>query len=65
MSDIDQTFDRVEHKDELEKPKEMLEESHIVDFDGPDDLENPLNWPPAKKFTAIAIVSLLTFLSYV
>jgi hypothetical protein len=38
-------------------------EENIVGWDGPDDAENPLNWPTAKKAIAISIVSLLTMLS--
>ena len=36
---------------------------NIVDWDGPDDPANPMNWPSAKKLTAIGIVSLITVLS--
>jgi hypothetical protein len=36
---------------------------NIVDWEGPGDLENPLNWPTQKKATAIGIVSLITMLS--
>ena len=36
---------------------------NIVDWDGPHDSANPMNWPPAKKFTTIGIVSLITLLS--
>ncbi|KAL0256281.1 hypothetical protein SLS55_008674 [Diplodia seriata] len=35
---------------------------NVVDWDGPDDPENPMNWPKAKKWGAVAIVSLITFL---
>lgn len=35
---------------------------NIVDWDGPNDPENPMNWPKFKKWMAIAIVSLITFL---
>ncbi|KAF2864666.1 major facilitator superfamily domain-containing protein [Massariosphaeria phaeospora] len=42
---------------------EKVKDPNIVEFDGPEDPENPLNWTPAKKFTAIAIISFLTFLS--
>ncbi|KAF8624243.1 hypothetical protein AX15_005973 [Amanita polypyramis BW_CC] len=35
----------------------------IVDWDGPDDPANPLNWPYRRKWTATAIVSLFTFVS--
>jgi hypothetical protein len=36
---------------------------NIVDFDGPDDPENPLNWSTARKTTALAIVTMMTLLS--
>ena len=35
----------------------------IVDWEGPDDPENPMNWPTRIKITAISIVSILSFLS--
>ena len=38
---------------------------NTVDWDGPEDPENPMNWPLRKKITNIGIVSILTFLSYV
>jgi len=36
---------------------------NIVDWDDPDDPANPMNWPAAKKFAAIGLVSLITVLS--
>lgn len=36
----------------------------IVDWEGPNDPENPMNWSSAQKITAIGLVSLITFLSY-
>ncbi|KAK0702257.1 cycloheximide resistance protein [Lasiosphaeris hirsuta] len=39
------------------------EDANIVDFDGPNDPENPINWSPGKKAAAITIVSLMTLLS--
>ncbi len=49
-----------------EKSAEMAgKDPNVVDFDGPNDPENPLNWSSAKKTTAIAIVSAMTLLSYV
>ena len=39
------------------------QDPNIVDFDGPDDPENPLNWPGARKARSIAIVSLIALLS--
>jgi hypothetical protein len=38
---------------------------NIVDWDGPDDLENPTNWKVSKVVTVVMIVSIITFLRYV
>jgi hypothetical protein len=48
-----------------EEKTSKQDESNMVDWDGPKDPENPLNWTSARKGTMIAIVSFLTFLSYV
>ena len=45
---------------ENEKEKQ---EPVIVDFDGPDDLENPKNWPEMKKWVNIVVLSFLTIIS--
>lgn len=44
---------------------EKEKDPNIVDWDGPDDPENPMNWSRNKKITAIVIVAVLAFLSYV
>ena len=36
---------------------------NVVDWDGPNDPANPLNWSSSKKLAAISIVSLVTMLS--
>jgi hypothetical protein len=36
--------------------------SNIVDWDGDDDPQNPMNWPNGRKWFAIAVVSAITFL---
>ncbi|KAH6695340.1 polyamine transporter 3 [Plectosphaerella plurivora] len=36
---------------------------NIVDWDGPDDPENPQNWPEKKKWTNIALISGLTLVT--
>ncbi|KAI4209151.1 MAG: hypothetical protein LQ351_007903 [Letrouitia transgressa] len=41
----------------------LPKDPNVVDWDGPEDLENPLNWPTSKKLAAIAIVSMITMLS--
>ncbi|KJZ78858.1 hypothetical protein HIM_01631 [Hirsutella minnesotensis 3608] len=42
-----------------------VRDPNVVDWDGPDDPENPLNWPFSKKFAALGIVSAITFLRQV
>lgn len=44
--------------EEAEAPRDP----NIVDWEGPDDPENPYNWPASKKWSNIAILSLLTLL---
>jgi len=39
------------------------ENPDIIDWDGPDDPANPMNWPFSKKFAAIGTVSFITLLS--
>lgn len=34
-----------------------------VDWDGPDDVENPLNWSIGRKWAATVVVSAFTFIS--
>jgi hypothetical protein len=36
---------------------------NIVDFDGPDDMENPLNWTYWKKWGMVMLISAITFLT--
>ena len=37
----------------------------IVDWDGDDDPQNPLNWPERQKWAHVSVMALLTFLVYV
>jgi hypothetical protein len=37
---------------------------NIIDWDGPDDPMNPLNWPTGKKFAITATVSFVAILTY-
>ena len=36
---------------------------NIVDWDGPDDPQNPMNWPFNKKWGSVLLVSAITFLT--
>ncbi|RFU29644.1 hypothetical protein B7463_g6702, partial [Scytalidium lignicola] len=51
-----------EFLDVLEEPKEP-KDPNVVDFEGPDDPDNAMNWPGRKKFLNILVVSLITLLS--
>ncbi|TVY89012.1 Efflux pump [Lachnellula willkommii] len=44
-------------------PSEHAEDINIVDWEGPDDPENPMNWPSLKRWTHIMLVSAANFLS--
>ncbi|KAF2474649.1 MFS general substrate transporter [Lindgomyces ingoldianus] len=38
---------------------------NIVDWDGPDDPQNPMNWPDSKKWGIIGVLSAVTLITYV
>ncbi|KAJ5456894.1 hypothetical protein N7530_012168 [Penicillium desertorum] len=40
-----------------------VKDPNIVDWDGPDDPENPLNWTSKRKITATCSIALITFLT--
>ncbi|KAM0268907.1 hypothetical protein ACHAQH_009868 [Verticillium albo-atrum] len=40
-----------------------VDDPNIVDWDGPDDPANPMNWPDKQKWFNIALISLLTFVT--
>ncbi|TVY58113.1 Efflux pump radE [Lachnellula cervina] len=44
-------------------PPEHAEDTNIVDWEGPDDPENPMNWSSLKRWTHIMLVSAANFLS--
>ena len=49
------------------QPEVLATEPHdpnIVDWDGPDDQDNPLNWSEKKKWGTIAVLASITFLTY-
>ena len=50
-----------ESNQKQEKCDETID-SNIVDWDGPDDPSNPMNWPPWKVKTHIFLVSSITFI---
>ena len=36
--------------------------SDTIDWEGPDDPQNPLNWPESRKWVLIALVSSFSFI---
>ncbi|CAN9084950.1 unnamed protein product [Alternaria alternata] len=49
--------------DEPDAEEEPERDPNIVDFDGPDDPENPLNWKASRKWGMVALISGITFLT--
>jgi hypothetical protein len=52
-------------KETVTQDDEIKEDPNIVDFDGPDDPENPFNWPTWKKGRQLALMSFNTFITWV
>jgi hypothetical protein len=52
-----------ESSSSIEDVEEPVVDPNIVDFDGPKDLENPLNWTHWKKWGMIMLISAITFLT--
>ncbi|KAJ5658213.1 MFS transporter cpaT [Penicillium longicatenatum] len=46
-----------------ELQQDALRDPNIVDWDGPDDPENPLNWTKRKKVNATVSIALITLLT--
>jgi hypothetical protein len=43
----------------------VVKDSDIVDWNGPDDAQNPRNWANGVKLTHVLLVSAFTLYSYV
>lgn len=44
-----------------ESPKEVVD-PNIVDFDGPDDPEDPFNWSPRYKWITVITLSMMSLM---
>jgi hypothetical protein len=46
-------------------PEEAIPEHqlHIVDFDGPNDPEKAVNWPPVRKWLNVFVLAAMTFVA--
>lgn len=46
------------------KSEKSMGQQYIISWDGPYDPANPQNWSSLKKWTAVMIVSGITFVTY-
>lgn len=53
----------IETVETVESTKAEAHDSNIVDWDGPEDLNNPQNWSNAKKWSHIIMVSLFALVT--
>ncbi|PNH47869.1 hypothetical protein VD0004_g547 [Verticillium dahliae] len=52
-----------EQEPEHNTASQLVDDPNLVDWDGPDDPENPMNWPDRQKWLNIGLISLLTFVT--
>lgn len=64
LTPSDNGSDTAKPRDE-ETTKEVAEsqDPNAVGWDGPDDPENPMNWPAKKKWSCIGALSVMTLLT--
>lgn len=43
----------------------VLPPSDEVDWDGPDDSKNPMNWSKKRRLISVVLISIVGFLTYV
>jgi hypothetical protein len=53
----------IEGIDQDQLPAQEENDPNLVDWDGPDDPENPMNWTTTRKWAAISVISGITFLT--
>ncbi|EEY21521.1 benomyl/methotrexate resistance protein [Verticillium alfalfae VaMs.102] len=52
-----------EQEPEHNTEPQPVDDPNLVDWDGPDDPENPMNWHDRQKWLNIGLISLLTFVT--
>ena len=45
------------------EPTVEIKDPNLVDYDGPDDTENPFNWPTWKKGRQLVLMAFNTFIT--
>ena len=62
-ADLEANVSASSHTSESDQKKEdQAEDPNAVDWDGPDDPQNPMNWPAWKINAQIFLVSAITFI---
>lgn len=67
MTEKDEPNAPTEAREEYKPSDDSLQTSDevgLIDWDGPNDQQNPLNWPNSRKWIAIGLVSFNTFNTY-
>lgn len=47
----------------FETTDDEIRDPNVVSWDGPNDPENPMNWTDRKKWTSIAVLSVMTLIT--
>jgi DHA1 family multidrug resistance protein-like MFS transporter len=60
--DVEAAEEQQKKDEEVRREKmEQEQDPNLVTWDGPDDPENPMNWPTRKKWLVTVIMGLMTF----
>jgi hypothetical protein len=60
-----QDENRTEQKSDVHNESSTADGMFVVDWDGPDDTMNPLNWSLERKWVNMGLISAITLLTYV
>lgn len=63
--DIEHGLVTAENFNELDEKELEPRDPDLVDWEGPDDPENPMNWPRGRKLLITITISFITLLTYV
>ena len=59
----DKDLERGEVTRPTKKPEEPLQDPNLIVWDGPNDPENPMNWPARKKWIVTIVLGFMTIVS--
>ncbi|KAM3082580.1 Citrinin biosynthesis cluster MFS transporter mrr1 [Clarireedia jacksonii] len=60
--DVEAAEDQKRRDEEVRREKQKQEQDpNLITWDGPDDPENPMNWPARKKWLVTVVMGLMTF----